>query len=93
MATTQHIIAKLPIGKANAIKVPNLERSIGNLSIGTNNDITRSNVRKAILKDRIPIGSCSKSGYYIINSDAECQEVIDKINATIDGYIKKKIRS
>lgn len=89
MATSQQIIANLPIGKANAIKVSDLEVVIGNQIVGTNNDETRNDVRNAIFNDEIPIGAC-RNGYYLIDSDAEYQEIIDKIDSIIKTYEEKK---
>jgi hypothetical protein len=85
MATSQQIITNLPIGKANAIKVLDLETAVGSQTVGANND-----VQKAIFNDEIPIGSC-RNGYYLIDSDAEYQEIIDKIDTQIKAYEEKKI--
>lgn len=86
MATLQQIILSLPIGKANAMKVPSFERAIGNQPTGTNNDQTRREVKEAIIGNHVPIGSSSQRGYWLIDSDAECQEIKDRLNATIRDY-------
>jgi len=90
MATLQRIIRSLPIGKANAVKVPAFERAIGNQPSGTNNDQTRREVKEAIISNGIPIGSSSQRGYWLIDSDAECEEIVDRINATIRDYEAKR---
>jgi hypothetical protein len=90
MATLQRIILSLPIGKANAVKVPDFERAIGNQPSGTNNDQTRREVKDAIISNRIPIGSSPQRGYWLIDSDVECREIVDRINATIRDYEAKR---
>ena len=62
MATLQQIIAALPIGKANAMKVPVFEQAIGNQARGTNDDQTRREVKSAIYDNEIPIGSSPPVG-------------------------------
>jgi hypothetical protein len=88
MASIQQIISNLPIGKSNAISASNLEQAIGNQPIGTNNDQTRDDIRRAIFDDEIPIGSCVH-GYYLIDSNTEYQDLINKLNATITQYQHK----
>jgi hypothetical protein len=90
MATLQQIIHSLPIGKANAVKVPAFERLIGNQPSGTNNDQTRREVKDAIINNHIPIGSSSQRGYWLIDSDDECREIVARINATIRDYEAKR---
>lgn len=90
MATLSQIITTLPIGKSNAVKVPNFEQAIGNQPKGTNNDQTRREIKSAIYNNDIPIGSSPSIGYWLIDSDAECQEVIDRLNSTIQEYTKKR---
>jgi hypothetical protein len=90
MATLQRIVQFLPIGKANAMKVPAFEKAIGNQPSGTNNDQTRREVKDAIINNDIPIGSSSKRGYWLIDSDAECRETVARINATIKDYEAKR---
>ena len=63
MASLKQIIAALPIGKRNAMKVPALERVIGNQPTGTNNDKTRNEVNNVIYEHDIPVGSNSHAGY------------------------------
>jgi uncharacterized lipoprotein YmbA len=92
MASTQDIIRELPIGKGNAISANELERRIGNQPTGTNNDETRRDVSLAILEGKIPVGSSSSSGYWLINSDEECSEVTSAIQSTINSY-QEKIRA
>ncbi len=90
MATLQQIISCLPVGKANAMKVPFFETAIGNTPIGTNNDQTRREVSDAIINNEIPIGSNPQRGYWLIDSDAECQEVVDRLDAIIRAYTTKR---
>ncbi len=56
MATLQQIIAALPVGKTNAMKVSDFEQAIGNQPSGTNNDQTRREVKSAIYGNEIPVG-------------------------------------
>lgn len=90
MASLQQIIAALPVGKRNAMKVSDIEQCIGNQPSGTNNDQTRNEVNSLIYDHNIPVGSSSKAGYWLIDSDAEFQEVIDRLNATIETYVAKR---
>nr|WP_319494844.1 hypothetical protein [uncultured Desulfobacter sp.] len=90
MATLQQIIAALPIGKSNAMKVADFENFIGNQPSGTNNDQTRREIQNAIHNAEVPIGSSPQKGYWLIDSDAEYQEVIDRLNSTIDQFIAKR---
>lgn len=90
MASLTQIIAALPVGKRNAMKVPDIEQAIGNQPTGTNNDQTRSEVNSAIYNNDIPIGSNSHAGYWLIDSDVEYQEVIDSLNSTIKTYTEKR---
>lgn len=90
MATLQQIIAALPIGKSNALKVADFENSIKNQPSGTNNDQTRREVQNAINNNEIPIGSNPHRGYWLIDSEAEYQEVIGRLNSTIDQFIAKR---
>ncbi len=83
MATLQQIIDALPVGKTNAMKVSDFEQAIGNQPGGTNNDQTRGEVKRAIRDNEIPVGSSSHAGYWLIDSDAECQEIVDRINSTM----------
>ena len=91
MASLKRIIAELPIGKKNAMKVPDFEIAIGNQPTGTNNDTTRNEVTKAIHDHDIPVGSNSNpSGYWLIDSDAEYEEVIKRLNSYIKTYTDKR---
>ncbi len=90
MATLQQIIAALPVGKANAMRVSDFEQVIGNQPSGTNNDQTRREVKSAIYDNDIPVGSNPNAGYWLIDSDAECQEIIDRLNSTINAFITKR---
>jgi hypothetical protein len=84
------IISAIPVGKANAIKVAAFEAAIGNVPKGTNNDTTRKEVSDIIVQDGIPIGSTSYHGYWLIDSDAECAEVLASIDKTIATYKAKR---
>ena len=90
MATLQQIIAALPIGKTNAMKVPVFEQALGNQASGTNNDQTRREVKSAIYDNEIPIGSSPPVGYWLIDSDVECQEIVDRLDSTIREYTAKR---
>ncbi len=90
MATLQQIISSLPVGKTNAMKVSAFEEAIGNQPKGTNNDQTRGEVTDAIVNNEIPIGSSPQCGYWLIDSDAECQEIVDRLDAIIRAYAIKR---
>ena len=90
MATHQQIIAALPVGKRNAMKVSDFEQAIGNHPIGTNNDRTCREVKKAIDDNDIPVGSSPHAGYWLIDSDAEFQEIVDRLNSTINNFTVKR---
>jgi len=90
MATVQQIITALPVGKNNAQKVATFEQAIGNQNTGTNSDQTRREVKSAIHDHDIPVGSNSHAGYWLIDSDQECQEMIDRLNSTIADCTAKR---
>lgn len=90
MAKLSEIIKALPVGKARSIKAPAFEAAIGNSPRGTNNDQTRRDIKDAIMRLEIPIGSSSHGGYFLIDSDQEYQEVVDRINATVRDFEEKK---
>lgn len=90
VATLEQIVNAIPVGKNNAVKVPAFEKMIGIENCGTNNDKTRDKVTEAIVEKEIPIGSNPRYGYWLIDSDAECQEVIDRLTRTIDTYTAKR---
>ncbi len=90
MATLQQIIAAIPIGKMNAMRVTDFEQTLGNQPSGTNNDQTRREVKNAIYNNDIPIGSSPHAGYWLIDSDAEYQEVIGRLDSTINQFTAKR---
>jgi len=90
MATLQQITSAIPVGKTNAMKVSNFEQAVGNQPSGTNNDKTRKDVNDAIMNNDYPIGSSPQKGYWLIDSDAEYQEVVDRINSTITELTAKR---
>jgi len=90
MATLQQIIAAIPVGKMNALKVTNFEQVIGNQPSGTNNDQTRREVQNAIYNNDIPIGSSPQAGYWLIDSNAEYQEVVGRLDSTINKLTAKR---
>lgn len=90
MATLQTIIAALPVGKNNAMNVPDFEQAIGNQPTGTNNDQTRREVKSAICDNDIPVGSSPPVGYWLIDSDAECQEIVNRLDSTISELTAKR---
>jgi hypothetical protein len=92
MATLQQIIAAIPVGKTNAMKVPDFEQAVGNKPSGTNNNQTRREIKSAIYDNDIPIGSSPPVGcwlIWLIDSDAECQEVVDQLSSIIQEYTRK----
>ncbi len=90
MATLQQIVSSLPVGKPSAMKVSAFENAIGNQPRDTNNDQTRGEVTDAIVNNEIPIGSNPQRGYWLIDSDAECQEIVDRLDAIIRAYAIKR---
>ena len=68
---TQQILNALPVGKPNAMSVSEFEQLIENRPCGTNNDQTRNEIRKLIYKQKIPVGSSTQNGYWLINSELE----------------------
>lgn len=90
MATLNQIIAALPVGKSNGMKVAAFEQAVGNVPKGTNNDTTRGEVADAILNHNIPIGSTTHHGYWLIDSDAECAAVLASLDAMIAAYTAKR---
>lgn len=90
MADKKTIIKNIPIGKAKAISMDELERKIGNIKTGTNNDTTRSEIRKIISDCDAPIGSC-RNGVYIPANKDELQEIIDNNKRIADRYNQKAL--
>lgn len=88
MASKETIIKNIPVGKEHAISLTNLEQKIGNINSGTNNDTTRSEIRKIIKNSEAPIGSCKK-GVYIPANESELQELIDKNQKMAKSYEQK----
>lgn len=72
------------------MKVPDFERAVGNQPSGTNNDRTRGEIQSAINDNDIPIGSSPSVGYWLIDSDAECQEVVDRLDRTINQFTTRR---
>lgn len=89
MATHQQIIAALPIGKRNAKNVATIAKRLGIPPSGTNDDKTRKEVVGTIHTDNIPLGS-NRSGYWLIDSDQECNEIVAALNETIAIYVNKR---
>lgn len=92
MADKKSIINALPIGKENAIKMKDLEVKVGNPTKGTNNDITRNDIKKLIMEDKVPIGTCpggDHAGVWMIDSDEELKEVVERNEAIIKDYQEK----
>ncbi len=82
MATHQQIITALPIGKRNAKNVANIAQRLGIPPSGTNDDKTRKQVVRTVHTDDIPLAS-NRSGYWLIDSDQECDDVVAALNETI----------
>ena len=89
MATLEQIIQHIPVGKGNAMRVSDFEQAIGNQNVGTNNDQTRREVDDAIINHDVPIGSNPQCGYWLINSDDECNEVVTRLKNTAEKYRQK----
>jgi len=89
MTTHEQIITALPIGKRNAKNVANIAQQLGIPPSGTNNDKTRKQVVRTVHTDDIPLGS-NRSGYWLIDSDQECDEVVAALNETITIFVNKR---
>ncbi len=88
MTTANKVLQQIGVGKANAMRVAKLEQAIGGQASGTNNDATRRLVSEMIEEQEIPIGSSSGHGYWLIDSDAECDEVCDASVERIGGLLQ-----
>jgi hypothetical protein len=83
MAMKADLVRELGDGKPNAKTGTTLEHNLG-MPIGNTNEPTRGLIADCILNDKYPIGSCNH-GYFLIDSDAELQEVASSLQSRIDG--------
>jgi len=90
MPTKQQLINTLGIGKAAAQSVPVVEQALGIPTRGTNNDGTRTFVRRSILENDLPIGSHG-GGYWIIDTSAEFTEALDQIEGRIRALEERRL--
>ncbi len=90
MTTKAKVVTHIGVGKANAMSVAALENAIGGTPSGTNNDDTRGLVKDMIMNDHVPIGSTSYHGYWLIDSDNECDDVCDQLDRMIQTYTDKR---
>lgn len=81
------LIAELPYGKANAINAPDLATKLG-YSSAPNQEELRAVIRQAIEQGEL-IGS-SNSGYWIIDSKSEVEEVLNSLQQRAQGVCDRR---
>ena len=86
-AEIQRLISALPNGKRNAINAPNLADRL-EYSPEPNQEELRALIRQAISQGEI-IGS-SRSGYWIIDSITEIEEVLDSLEQRAQGVCDRR---
>lgn len=87
MTKEEQLLQKLQDGKALAIKARDLETALAMVP-GNTNEPTRQLVTNCILQNKWPIGSSNK-GYFLINSRAELDSVVDSLEGRKDGLQKR----
>lgn len=86
-AEINQLINNLPKGKMNAINAPDLAKQLG-YSSAPNQEELRALIRQAINEGEL-IGS-SKQGYWIINSKAEVEEVLNSLEQRAQGVCDRR---
>lgn len=89
LADVTKLINNIPIGKANAINAPDLAIKMG-YSPAPNQEELRALIRFAIAQGEL-IGS-SSSGYWIIDSVAELDEVLNSLEGRAQGTCERRNR-
>ena len=88
MADIYDLLAELGDGAANARHASDLEDAL-ELEEGHTQEPTRDMIREAIISEEIPIGSTPAQGYFLINSDAELEQVVEGLQARVDGLQRR----
>lgn len=83
MTKINELIEALGDGLGNAQNASELERGL-QMDVGHTQEPTRDLTRSAIVEYDIPIGS-TRIGYFLINDEAELNEVIGGHQRRIDG--------
>src|SRR4030042_4323166 len=88
MSKIDDLISVLEDGKANSKHAPQLEHSLG-MDIGHTQEPTRDLIRDAIVSRDYPIGSLPRSGYFLIDTEDELNEVVSNLQGRIDGLQRR----
>jgi hypothetical protein len=83
MSTVKQLVAVLGDGRGSAASAASVEHSLG-MPTGHTPEPTRALIKEAIVGQDIPVGSDS-SGYWLIDSQAELDRVVDLLQHRIDG--------
>ena len=83
----KQLMLNLPKGKPNAINAPDLAIRLG-YSSAPNQEELRALIRQAINQGEL-IGS-SRSGYWIIDSKEEVEEVLDSLGQRAQGVCDRR---
>lgn len=89
LADVRTLVANIPVGKTNAINAPDLAIKMGYSPV-PNQEELRDLIRYAIEQGEL-IGS-SKSGYWIIDSVAELDEVLNSLEGRAQGTCDRRNR-
>ena len=90
MSSIDFLIDALNDGFENSKSAIQLEQEL-RLEVGRTQEPTRNLIRSAIINHDIPIGS-RRSGYYLIDDEAELNEAISGLQRRIDG-LQNRINS
>jgi hypothetical protein len=88
MSKIDDLISALADGKANSKHAPQLEESL-DMDIGHTQEPTRDLIRDAIVSRDYPIGSLPRSGYFLIDTEEELNEVLGNLHGRIDGLQRR----
>ena len=88
MPDIHDLLAELGDGAANARHAADIEAAL-EIEEGHTQEPTRDLIREAIVSEKIPIGSTPAHGYFLINSDAELEEVVEGLQARVHGLQRR----
>jgi hypothetical protein len=86
-ADIRRLVSELPKGEINAINAPDLANRLG-YSSAPNQETLRALIRQAINQGEL-IGS-SHSGYWILDSKVEVEEVLDSLEQRSQGVCDRR---
>jgi len=89
MGKFNSLISVLRDGKDKSLHAYEIESSL-NMDVGHTQEPTREVIREAIVDQKIPVGSTPQVGYFLINTEAELDEVVKNLEKRIEG-LKKRI--